>query len=47
MLTPRVQLDASVDFGLISRRPEYQGGLGVSVFFEWCRAHLKPSFDSP
>lgn len=34
MATPRVQLDASLDAGLNRASPDWQGGIGVSVFFD-------------
>jgi hypothetical protein len=34
MVSPTVQLDLSMDFGLTSDSPDYQGGFGVSKFFK-------------
>lgn len=34
MATPRVQLDASFDRGLDARSPDWQGGVGVSFYFD-------------
>ena len=34
MVTPSVQLDLSMDFGLTSHSPDYRGGFGVSKFFQ-------------
>ena len=34
MVTPRVQLDLSMDFGLNDAAPDVQGGVGFSVYFE-------------
>ena len=34
MVTPVVQLDVSVDFGLNAKSPDVQGGFGISVFIE-------------
>ncbi|WP_394539008.1 transporter [Lysobacter enzymogenes] len=34
MATPRIQLDASLDAGLNDAAPDWQGGVGVSVFFD-------------
>jgi Putative MetA-pathway of phenol degradation len=33
MVSPTMQLDVSMDFGLTGRSPDYQGGFGVSKFF--------------
>ncbi len=33
LVTPTVQLDLSVDFGLTSKSPDVLAGFGVSVFF--------------
>ncbi|UZW60724.1 transporter [Lysobacter enzymogenes] len=34
MATPTIQLDASLDAGLNDAAPDWQGGIGVSVFFD-------------
>lgn len=34
MVTPVVQLDVSVDFGLNAESPDVQGGFGIAVFIE-------------
>lgn len=34
MATPTIQLDASLDAGLNDAAPDWQGGIGVSIFFD-------------